>query len=171
MLGDTVELIDRSPPRLLITGRTSYFLSAFGEHLTAQEIEEAIAGSAAAIGAAVNDFSVAPIYPEREGARGGHLFLVEFAGEPPASSAIESFAEHLDKAFLDTNEDYVTHRAGGYGMHAPQIRVVAKGGFAAWMKARGRLGGQHKVPRVITDPELFRQLLDFMDHHQIPGGR
>ena len=163
VLGDTVKLVDRSPPRLLISGRTSSFLSAFGEHLTSQEIEEAIAGSAAAISFAVNDFAVAPTYPEREGELGGHLFLVEFAGGPPASSAVERFAEHLDKALLEANEDYATHRAGGFGMYAPRIRLIAKGGFAAWMKSRGQLGGQHKVPRVITDPELLRQLLDFMD--------
>jgi GH3 auxin-responsive promoter len=85
---------------------------------------------------------------------------VEFAGARPSPLAIQSFAECLDKALVETNEDYAAHRAG---MQSPRIRVVPKGGFAAWMKSRGKLGGQNKVPRVITDTELLRQLTGFMD--------
>ena len=163
ILGDTVRLVDRAPPRLLITGRTGNVLSAFGEHLIDAEIEEAVAAAAVAIGAAVNDYVVAPLYPEHEGARGGHLFAVEFAEPGLPASAVATFAETLDRALAASNADYAAHRAGGYGMRAPEIRAVAAGGFAAWMRARGQLGGQHKVPRIINDPALFRELLAFLD--------
>jgi hypothetical protein len=155
--------MDRSPPRLLITGRTSMSLSAFGEHLIDAEIEEAVAAAAMEIGAAVNDYVVAQLYPEREGARGGHLFVVEFADPGPPAPALATFADALDRALAASNADYAAHRAGGYGMRVPEIRAVPAGRFAAWMKARGRLGGQHKVPRIITDPALFRDLLAFLD--------
>ncbi len=163
VLGDTVRLVDRSPPRLLVTGRISYSLSAFGEHLIAEEIEGAVAAAAAAIGDSIADFSVAPVYPEKEGERGGHLFLVEFAGETPGEAALSVFADRLDRALSAANADYAAHRAGDYGMLAPRLRILPKGGFQAWMKSRGKLGGQHKVPRVITDPDLLRELLEFID--------
>ncbi len=163
ILGDTVKLVDRSPPRLVITGRTGSSLSAFGEHLIDAEIEEAVAAAATEIGVAVNDYVVTPLYPEREGARGGHLFVVEFADPEPPAPALATFAEALDQALAASNADYAAHRAGGYGMRAPEIRAVPVGRFAAWMKARGQLGGQHKVPRIITEPALFRDLLAFLE--------
>jgi len=163
VLGDTVRLVERTPPRILITGRTSYALSAFGEHLIDEEIEEAVARAAAAIGASVGDYAVAPLYPEQEGERGGHLFVVEFADTVPEDAALRHFVERLDTALAAANADYWAHRSGGYGMRAPAIRAVAPGGFARWMKSRGRLGGQHKVPRIVNDAALFKELLAFLD--------
>jgi hypothetical protein len=71
----------------------------------------------------------------------------------------EKFARALDDALAETNEDYKAHRAGGFGMAAPEVRAVPIGAFTAWMKARGQLGGQHKVPRIINDGALLRSLL------------
>ncbi len=162
VLGDTVRFVDLDPPRLVVTGRTAYTLSAFGEHLIGEEIEHAVAEAAAAIGASVTDYAAGAIYPEREGERGGHLFIVEFAGGPPEAESRAAFAAALDRALKETNEDYAAHRAGDFGMAAPRVHAVAEGAFAAWMKGRGQLGGQHKVPRVINDEDLFRDLREFM---------
>ena len=161
VLGDTVRFVDRAPPRLLITGRTSYTLSAFGEHLIDEEIETAIAAAAEAIGAAVTDYSVGALMPERAGELGQHLYIVEFADRVPDEPALDVFARTLDEALSATNEDYDAHRAGGYGLKPPRIHPVPPGGFAAWMKSRGQLGGQHKVPRIIADGELFSALRRF----------
>lgn len=158
VLGDTVELVETDPPRLLVTGRTSYTLSAFGEHLIDAEIEDSVAEAAAGIEAAVTDFAVGPIFPETAEARGGHLFLVEFAQEVAEPERIARFARALDAALAETNEDYAAHRAGDFGMAPPRVHAVAPGGFAAWMARRGRLGGQNKVPRIVNDPELFADL-------------
>jgi hypothetical protein len=162
VLGDTVRLVDRSPPRLLITGRTSYGLSAFGEHLIAEEIESAVAAAASAIGADVTDYSVGAVFPQEGQPRGGHLYVVEFAGGAPDENALKRFREILDSTLLRLNDDYRGHRAGEFGMLAPDVRVVAPGTFARWMKSRGKLGGQHKVPRVINDRKLWNNLVGFV---------
>ena len=157
VLGDTVRLVERSPPRVLVTGRTSYSLSAFGEHLIGEEIEESVAEAAAAIGAQVTDYCVSARFPEAQGERGGHRFMIEFA-ETPSASRIEGFARALDLALAATNEDYRVHRAQGFGLDPPLVEAFEPGTFAAWMKSRDKLGGQNKVPRIIDDPELLDDL-------------
>ncbi|MGE0255855.1 MAG: GH3 auxin-responsive promoter family protein [Alphaproteobacteria bacterium] len=168
VLGDTVRFVDRAPPRLLVTGRTSYMLSAFGEHLIDAELEEAVSAAAAAIGALVTDWSVAPRFPEGSGERGHHLFVVEF-GAPPSREAEARFLSVLDAALAETNDDYRAHRSANVGIEAPRLTVAAPGAFAAWMKARGQLGGQHKVPRIVNDAALFAGLLDHVAMHASRG--
>lgn len=161
LVGDTVRLVSRDPPRLLVTGRTAYTLSAFGEHLIGEEIEEAVSRAAAAIGAAVADYSVGAVFPAGAGELGGHIYVVEFAGAPPGEAARATFAAAIDKCLLEKNDDYAGHRSGGFGMKPPAVLVMRAGGFAAWMKSRGRYGGQNKVPRIINDSELFAGLRRF----------
>jgi hypothetical protein len=157
IVGDIVRFVERDPPRLLVAGRLSYTLSAFGEHLTGEEIEAAVTAAAAAISAGVRDFAAGARYPARAGEIGGHLFVVEF--ERGVSEAeLARFAETLDRDLMRRNLDYEAHRAGGYGLHAPQVIALHRGGFAEWMRRRGRLGSQNKVPRVIADPGLFADL-------------
>lgn len=158
LVGDTVRLVARDPPRLLVTGRTAYSLSAFGEHLIGEEVEEAVARAAAAIGAMVTDYCVGAVFPAGPGDLGGHLYVVEFAGTPPPEAALASFAAAIDKYLIEKNDDYAAHRAGGFGMKPPTVQVMRPGGFAAWMKSRGRLGGQNKVPRIVNDQALFAGL-------------
>lgn len=161
LVGDTVRFVDRSPPRLLVTGRTSYFLSAFGEHLTGEEIDSAVADSAAAIGAEVADYAVGAVFPGDGDARGGHLFVVETAEPLPDRDRLARFARTLDQRLSALNDDYAAHRAADYGMRPPEVVLVAPGCFADWMRSRGKLGGQNKVPRVINDQALFAGLRDF----------
>lgn len=167
VVGDTVRFVDLRPPRLLITGRTSYTLSPFGEHVIAEEVETAVARAADAISAHVTDYSVGARFPSKEGDLGRHLFVVEFAGRP-SPDQIDTFALIIDQTLSDLNEDYRVHRAGGFAMEAPCIQVAPPGTFAAWMKSRGQLGGQHKVPRVINDQDLFSHLRDFVERAQPP---
>ncbi|HWA42024.1 MAG TPA: GH3 auxin-responsive promoter family protein [Hypericibacter adhaerens] len=157
LLGDTVRFVSRRPPRLLVTGRTSYMMSAFGEHLIEREIEDAMTKAAAAVGADVSDFAMGALFPERPGETGRHLVIVEFARTATAAQ-LAGFASKLDAGLAMLNDDYRTHRAGGTGMGAPLIEAVPAGFFADWMKSRGRLGGQNKVPRVINDAGLFAEL-------------
>jgi hypothetical protein len=160
VVGDIVRFVGRDPPRLLVTGRLSYTLSAFGEHLTGEEIEAAVTGGATAIGAGVRDFSVGALYPEKAGEIGGHLFVVEFE-RPVVEDEIARFAAAIDRDLMQRNLDYEAHRAGGFGLRPPGIAVLRQGGFAEWMRRRGRLGSQNKVPRVIADPALFADLRGF----------
>jgi hypothetical protein len=161
VLGDTVRFLELDPPRILVTGRTSYVLSAFGEHLIGSEIEEAIAFAASAIDAHVVDYCVAPSFPESAGQKAVHHYVVEYAGHPPQASQLAAFAVALDARLCALNADYKQYRAGDYGLQVPTIEAVAPGSFAAWMKSRGKLGGQHKVPRIINNAELFASLREF----------
>jgi hypothetical protein len=161
VIGDTVRFVDKEPLRLLVTGRTSYYLSAFGEHLIAEEIEDAVSGAANSLNLTVTDYSVGPVYPQEAGQLGGHLYVVEFANNTPGREELNKLADEIDKILCKRNEDYEAHRAKGYGLMAPEIKAVQPGYFAAWMKSRGKLGGQNKVPRIITNSELFQSLVNF----------
>ena len=165
LVGDTVTVVERDPPRVLVTGRTSYMLSAFGEHVIGVEVERAVAEAARAIGATVNDFAAGSLHPDETGTRGGHLYVVEL-GSQGGESGLDAgrharFAAELDATLCRLNDDYAAHRAGGYGMDAARVRLLPPGGFAAWMKSRGKLGGQNKVPRIVNDPNLFAALRRF----------
>lgn len=162
VVGDTVRFLDRQPPRLLMTGRTSYFLSAFGEHLTGEEIDQALTGAAARLGIEIADYSVGAVFPRDGKRRGGHLFVVEFGRKGGSPDAAGQFVSIVDRLLCETNDDYQAHRAEDFGMDPPEVIVVAHGSFAAWMRSRGKLGGQNKVPRVINDEALFAGLQDFM---------
>ncbi len=161
VLGDTVRFVDVKTPRLLVTGRTSYFLSAFGEHLTGEEVDQAVSTAAAAIGKTISDYSFGALYPEKAGDLGGHLLVIEFDGELPGDSMVQELAAAIDKRLSELNEDFEAHRASGFGLNPPKVLAVKTGTFAAWMKSRGKLGGQHKVPRIITAADLFTNLRTF----------
>jgi hypothetical protein len=155
VLGDTVAFEKREPPLLRFTGRTRYFLSAFGEHLISEEVERAIAAAADATGAGVVEFHVGPVFPTTTGTPGHHRYLVEFH-QPPADMI--RFTEELDAALCRLNEDYQAHRSGNLTMLPPEVCAVRRGGFAEWMRSRGKLGGQHKVPRMDNSGQLTAEL-------------
>jgi hypothetical protein len=161
IVGDTVRFIDLDVPRILITGRTSYTLSAFGEHLIDAEIEEAVAGAADCIGAMVADYTVGATFPDNPSARGGHVFIVEFADFVSEPDRLSTFADEIDQRLSNCNDDYRAHRAENFGMNPPLVEQAERGTFAAWMKSRGQLGGQHKVPRIINDQSMLEELREF----------
>jgi len=161
VIGDTVKFVDLTPPRLLVTGRTSYYLSSFGEHLTGDEIEDAVGTASSAIGASVADFAVGALFPDRERRLGGHLFIVEFSGPLPNAADAARFLDTIDEVLSRRNDDYRAHRSGGFGLDKPRLLSVKRGAFEAWMKSRGQLGGQHKVPRVVANESLFASLREF----------
>ena len=164
LIGDTVRFVSLKPPRLLVTGRTSYMMSAFGEHLIEEEVEDAVAAAARGIEADVSDFSLGATYSTRQGELGGHLFIVEFSA-PVGDAALATFAHLIDARLSALNDDFRGHRADGFALAAPRVQVVPPGFFAAWMKARGKLGGQHKVPRMLSDPAKLAELRRYADSY------
>jgi hypothetical protein len=160
VVGDTVTLTGKSPPRVLVTGRTAWSLSVAGEHLIGQELDAGVAAAARDVGATVNDYAAAALPPDEADPRVGHVFVVELA---QAGADAATFAAALDAELARQNADYAAHRQGGFGMRPPRVALALPGSFAAWMQARGRLGGQNKVPRVVADPALLADLLDFVD--------
>ncbi len=139
-------------------------LSTFGEHLIGEQIESAVTLSADAIGATISEYSVGSLMPEKEGELGGHLYIVEFLETDVSQKKLDKFGKTLDRELIDNNEDYKAHRSEGFGLHAPTIFAVPPGSFTTWMKRRGQLGGQHKVPRIINDRDLFRHLCCHVGH-------
>jgi hypothetical protein len=159
VLGDTVRFERRDPPLLRFTGRTKYFLSAFGEHVISEEVEQAVSAAAAALGVHVVDFHVGPQHPETPDRPGRHRWFVEFADAAPDAAR---FAAALDAELRRLNEDYDAHRAGDLTMLPPLVTPVRRGGFAGWMRSQGKLGGQHKVPRMDSTGRLTEQLAAFL---------
>lgn len=156
VVGDTVTLVDRAPPRVLVTGRTAWSLSVAGEHLVGAELDAGIAAAAGAVGGLVADYAAAPLPLDAADHRVGHLFVVELSG---GAADPARFATALDAELTRRNADYAAHRQGDFGMRPPRVVFAPPGCFAAWMAARGKLGGQNKAPRVISDPALLDSLL------------
>jgi hypothetical protein len=159
VLGDTVRFECREPPLLRFTGRTSQFLSAFGEHLIGEEVEQAITEATVRTGSQITDYHVGPVFPAA--GTGYHTYLVEFLRAP---DDVEPFAREIDKVLCRVNEDYRAHRAGAVAIGRPKVVSVAKGGFVDWMRSRGQLGGQHKVPRIDSTGKLTRELMSWLQH-------
>lgn len=162
ILGDTIKFVDTKTPRVLVTGRTAYMLSAFGEHVIGEEVEDAVSYAAKSLGISVNDFTVGPVYPEKQGELGGHIFIIEPTDRALSSDEITRFSSLVDTRLTEKNEDYQGHRANGFGLRAPEIKIVPSGTFRDWMKSRGKLGGQNKVPRIIVKQELLDNLRAFI---------
>lgn len=155
LVGDTVCFESRDPPLLRFTGRTRYYLSAFGEHLISEEVERAVAMAAEVTGSAITDFHVGPVFPARSDVPGHHRYLVEFAQLP---AELARFAAELDAALGRLNVDYLAHRKDDLSMRRPEVVPVHRGAFAGWMRSQGKLGGQHKVPRMDNTGKLTAEL-------------
>jgi hypothetical protein len=121
-----------------------------------------VAHAAAAIGCSVNEFTVGAVVPQDPQSPGTHVYLVEFSQSTISSEQQADFVTLLDEQLCLLNEDYQSHRAQGYGLSKPRLTSLKPGAFEAWMKECGKLGGQHKVPRVVLDPELFDSLQDYL---------
>jgi hypothetical protein len=156
ILGDTVRFVARDPLRLEITGRTRHYVNAFGENVIVEEVERALLTACRTTGAEVVEFTVAPRYPTAVEARGGHDWLVEFR-VAPADPAV--FLRVLDETVSTLNTDYRIKRAGDLGLEAPRLITVPPGTFHRWLQRAGKLGDQHKVPRVTNDRTAADEVL------------
>jgi len=156
LLGDTVRFTARDPLRLQITGRTRHFVNAFGENVIVEEVERALLRACQVTGTEAVEFTVAPRYPSRTEARGGHEWLVEFRKAP---TQLAEFTRILDETLMELNHDYHTKREDAVGMLAPQVTALPPGTFYRWMYGIGKLGDQHKVPRVTNNRTVAEELL------------
>lgn len=159
-LGDTVKAAPGGVGRITIAGRTKSFINAFGEELMEHNADTAMAAACRATGAAVANYSAAPVYAS-DGKRGRHRWLVEWA-VPPADTG--AFAQVLDRELQRVNSDYQAKRAGGIFLDRPELITAPKGLFDRWLATNGtcKLGGQRKVPRLSPTPALMDSLLALM---------
>ncbi|MDX5348006.1 MAG: GH3 auxin-responsive promoter family protein, partial [Hymenobacteraceae bacterium] len=144
------------PYRIKISGRTKHYINAFGEEVIVENAEEAIRSACDATGAVITNFTAAPIYIENK-SRGGHQWLIEFSQQP---NNLERFTDVLDKTLRKINSDYDAKRYQDMALHAPVITVAPQGAFLNWLRSKGKLGGQNKVPRLSNTREYLEEMLE-----------
>lgn len=158
LIGDTVKFTSLYPHKFIITGRTKHFINAFGEELMVDNSDTAIAKASALTGATVRDYTAAPIYfgSEKEA---GHEWIIEFETEP---SDFNKFTELLDAFLQEINTDYAAKRYKNIALKFPVFHKAPAQTFSNWLKSKGKLGGQHKVPRLMNDRTLLEEILSFV---------
>ena len=149
-IGDTVKFVSKEPYKIVVTGRIKHFISAFGEHVIAEEVEAALLEVAAKQAVQITEFTVAPQVIPPEGGLPYHEWFIEFV-QPPKE--LDAFAAALDKAMQQKNSYYHDLIAGKI-LQPLHIRLVQKDGFIEYMRTQGKLGGQNKVPRLANDRAL-----------------
>lgn len=155
LVGDTIEFTSIRPYKIKVTGRLKHFINAFGEEVIINNSDEAIATACAKTGAVVSDYTAAPLYFS-ENENGTHEWLIEF-DKPPEDIAL--FTLSLDEALKAVNSDYEAKRYKNIALRMPVIHVMEKGVFNKWLKGKGKLGGQHKIPRLSNDRKMLEEIL------------
>ena len=155
MIGDTVRFTSTNPYKFVISGRTKSFINAFGEELIVDNAEQGLAYACEQTGAEVLEYTAAPVFMDAN-AKCRHQWLIEFSKSP---SDLAQFANLLDKKLQELNSDYEAKRYKDITLQHLEIIEARTGLFNDWMKLRGKLGGQHKVPRLSNSREHMEQLL------------
>jgi hypothetical protein len=157
MIGDTIQFTSLSPYRIRVSGRTKHFINAFGEELIVENAERAIALASEKTNSLVKEFTAAPVYMS-ESSAGAHEWLIEFEKEP---IDIDYFTEMLDNALKSLNGDYEAKRYHDKILKMPIVHKASPGTFYNWMKVNGKLGGQHKVPRLSNNRVYLEEIMRF----------
>lgn len=155
MIGDTVMFTSKNPYKFVITGRTKYFINAFGEELIMDNAEKGLAYACEQTGAEVLEYTAAPVYMD-EHAKCRHQWLIEFSKNPVS---IEEFAMILDKKLQELNSDYEAKRYHNVTLQHLEIVPARKGLFNDWLKSKDKLGGQHKIPRLSNSRKNIEEML------------
>ena len=155
LIGDTVRFTRKDPYRFVITGRTKHFINAFGEELIVDNAEKGLEVACAGTGAQIADYTAAPVFMDSD-AKCRHQWLIEFAVLPDST---ERFARILDRALQQINSDYEAKRYKDITLQPLEVVVARKNLFHDWLKEKGKLGGQHKVPRLSNTREYIDELL------------
>jgi len=158
VIGDTIKFTSITPYRFKISGRTKSFINAFGEELIVENAEKAIAETCLKTHAQIKEFTAAPIFME-VGKKGGHQWLIEFINEP---EDLVAFTYILDGELKLLNSDYDAKRTGDLSLQMPIIHSVPVGTFEKWLKQKGKLGGQNKIPRLMNNRSLVDEVLELI---------
>ena len=154
-VGDTVRFTSIDPYRIKVTGRTKHHINVFGEELIIENAEEALKTICMKTGAEIKDYTAGPIFMEGK-EKGAHEWVIEFR-KPPED--IDVFTEYLDNALKSLNSDYEAKRYNNITLNTPKIHVARENLFYDWLKSKGKLGGQHKIPRLSNKRDYIEELL------------
>lgn len=154
-IGDTVRFTQTHPHKFIISGRTKSFINAFGEELMVDNAEQGLKQACLATGAEVLEYTAAPVFMDAQG-QCRHQWIIEFS-RPPAS--LPNFAHALDEALQQINSDYEAKRHKDITLQRLEVVQAPTGLFTQWLKSKGKLGGQHKVPRLANERKHIEELL------------
>ena len=155
LIGDTVQFSSLNPYNIKVSGRLKHYMNAFGEEVIVDNSDKAIALSAEKTNAIVNDYTAAPVY-FTDNSNGAHEWLVEFEKEP---DDFNNFITELDGNLKNINSDYEAKRHKDIALRMPIVHTLPKGTFTQWLRSKGRLGGQHKVPRLSNERTMLEEIL------------
>jgi hypothetical protein len=158
LIGDTVQFTSLKPFRIKVSGRIKHYINAFGEEVIIDNADQAIAVACERTGARVKDYTAAPVYFS-EGENGAHEWLVAFDKTP---ESLETFTVALDSALKNINSDYEAKRYKDIALRLPLLRAVPANTFENWLQSKGKLGGQHKVPRLSNDRKFIDEISLFI---------
>jgi len=157
LLGDTIQFTSLKPFRIKVSGRVKHYMNAFGEEVIVDNADKAIAMAASKTGAIVNDYTAAPIYFS-DNANGAHEWLIEFEQDP---ANLDAFINEMDSSLKSINSDYEAKRHKDIALRKPVVHSLKKGTFNQWLHSKGKLGGQHKVPRLSNERKYVEEILTF----------
>jgi hypothetical protein len=155
LIGDTIQFTSLRPFKIKVTGRLKHYMNAFGEEVIVDNADNAIAEASAKTGAIVNDYTAAPVFFS-ENENGAHEWLIEFENAP---DDLHAFTFELDEALKAINSDYEAKRYKNIALRLPIVHSLKKGSFNKWLKTKGKLGGQHKVPRLSNERKMIEEIL------------
>ncbi len=159
IIGDTIKFTQKSPYKFIITGRTKFFINAFGEELIVDNAENGLKAACDATGAEVREYTAAPVFMDAQG-KCRHQWLIEFSQSP---KSLNEFSRILDDKLQEINSDYEAKRYKDITLQHLEIIPARTGLFEDWLKSKGKLGGQHKVPRLSNSRKYIDELLS-MNH-------
>lgn len=159
-IGDTVKFTSLNPYKFFISGRTKSFINAFGEELIVDNAEKGLAAACAETGAEVAEYTAAPIFMDAKG-KCSHQWVIDFRKEP---ADLNHFSTTLDHALQKINSDYEAKRYKDITLQPLQIVKAPHGIFDLWLKNKGKLGGQHKVPRLCNDRKIIEEVLSLINN-------
>jgi hypothetical protein len=163
LLGDTIQFTSINPFRIQVSGRLKHYINAFGEEIIVDNSDKAIAEASAKTGALVKDYTAAPVYFSDQ-ANGAHEWLIEFEKEP---QSIQQFVFELDTALKTINSDYEAKRYKDLALRIPLVQSVPQNTFINWLSSKGKLGGQHKVPRLSNERVTLEEIKAFVGSRSV----
>jgi len=155
IIGDTIKFTSKTPYRFKISGRTKSYINAFGEELIVENSDQAISEACKQTSAQIKEYTAAPIFMTNN-QKGGHEWLIEFITPP---NDLKTFSKVLDETLKSINTDYAAKRVGDLSMGPPKVINLPKGTFEKWLKQKGKLGGQNKIPRLKNDRSIVDEIL------------
>jgi hypothetical protein len=158
-IGDTVKFTSTTPYRFRISGRTKHFINAFGEEVIVENAEKAIQIAAEKTESTISNFTAAPVYFDGSKSKGAHEWVIEFNQAP---KDLTVFTQFLDEELRKINSDYDAKRYKDLALTLPKVHQAAPGLFEKWLKSKGKLGGQNKVPRLSNSREYIDDILKFI---------